>query len=156
MLFYVRRHTGADGSFERYVLNGHTRRRASKSFPTRAAAAAQRDEVAGEARPGQGESPQASAGRFQNNARSNMPITRCGSTRFWGRRMMGKARLRQLSFWTGHLAGFLDQLDLPLNRCSQPRDTRVSPAVLVSKPNKKVAFVARHNDRGIPVGSDAK
>ena len=52
--------------------------------------------------------------------------------------MMGKARLRQLSFWTGHLAGFL------LNRCSQPRDTRVSPAVLVSKPNKKVAFVARH------------
>ena len=102
------------------------------------------DEVAGEARPGQGESPQASAGRFQNNARSNMPITRCGSTRFWGRRMMGKARLRQLSFWTGHLAGFLDQLNLPLNRCSQPRDTRVSPAVLVSKPNKKVAFVARH------------
>jgi hypothetical protein len=41
-LFYVRRHTGADGSFEWYVLNGHTRRRASKFFPTRAAAAAER------------------------------------------------------------------------------------------------------------------
>ena len=40
--FYVRRHTCADGSFEWYVLNGHTRRRASKSFPTRAAAAAER------------------------------------------------------------------------------------------------------------------
>ena len=32
MLFYVRRHTGADGSFEWYVLNGHTRRRASNPF----------------------------------------------------------------------------------------------------------------------------
>jgi len=40
MLFFVRRNTGADGSFEWYVLNGHTRRRASKFFPTRAAAAA--------------------------------------------------------------------------------------------------------------------
>ena len=45
MLFYVRRHTGADGSFEWYVLNGHTRRRASKSFPTRAAAAAERTKL---------------------------------------------------------------------------------------------------------------
>jgi hypothetical protein len=42
MLFYVRRQTGAEGSFEWYVLNGHTRRRASKFFPTRAAAAAER------------------------------------------------------------------------------------------------------------------
>jgi len=41
-LFYVRRHRCADGSFEWYVLNGHTRRRASKFFPTRAAAAAER------------------------------------------------------------------------------------------------------------------
>ena len=42
-LFYVRRHTCADGSFEWYdVLNGHTRRPASKSFRTRAAAAAER------------------------------------------------------------------------------------------------------------------
>ena len=41
-LFYVRRHTCADGSFEWYVLNGHTRRRASKFFPTRAAAVAER------------------------------------------------------------------------------------------------------------------
>ena len=41
-LFYVRRHTCADGSFEWYVLNGHTRRRASKLFRTRAAAAAER------------------------------------------------------------------------------------------------------------------
>ena len=45
MLFYVRRHTGADGSFEWYVLNGHTRRRASKFFPTRAAAAAERKKL---------------------------------------------------------------------------------------------------------------
>ena len=35
MLFYVRRHTCADGAFEWYVLNGHARRRASISFPTR-------------------------------------------------------------------------------------------------------------------------
>ena len=41
-LFYVRRHTCADGSFEWYVLNGHTRRRASRTYPTRAAAAAAR------------------------------------------------------------------------------------------------------------------
>ena len=41
-LFYVRRHTCADGSFEWYVLNGHTRRPASKLFRTRAAAAAER------------------------------------------------------------------------------------------------------------------
>jgi hypothetical protein len=42
MLFYVRRYTCADGSFEWYVLNGHTRRPASKFFPTRAQAAAER------------------------------------------------------------------------------------------------------------------
>jgi hypothetical protein len=41
-LFYVRWHTCADGSFEWYVLNGHTRRPASKLFRTRAAAAAER------------------------------------------------------------------------------------------------------------------
>jgi hypothetical protein len=40
-LFYVRRHTCADGSFEWYVLNGHTRRRASNLFRTRAAAVAE-------------------------------------------------------------------------------------------------------------------
>ena len=68
MLFYVRRHTGADGSFEWYVLNGHTRRRASKTFPTRAAAAAEREKVAGEARPGQGASPQANAERVRCEA----------------------------------------------------------------------------------------
>ena len=45
MLFYVRRHTCADGAFEWYVLNGHTRRRASISFPTRAAAAAEREKL---------------------------------------------------------------------------------------------------------------
>ena len=44
-LFYVRRHTCADGSFEWYVLNGHTRPRASKFFPTRAAAAAEREKL---------------------------------------------------------------------------------------------------------------
>jgi hypothetical protein len=41
-LFYVRRHTCADGAFEWYVLNGHTWRPASKLFRTRAAAAAER------------------------------------------------------------------------------------------------------------------
>ena len=40
--FLLRRHTCTDGSFEWYVLNGHTLRRASKFFPTRAAAAAER------------------------------------------------------------------------------------------------------------------
>jgi hypothetical protein len=43
-LFYVRRHTCADGSFEWYVLNGHTRRPASNFFPTRAAAVVERQE----------------------------------------------------------------------------------------------------------------
>ena len=56
-LFYVRRHTCADGSFEWYVLNGHTRRRASNFFPTRAAAVAERRK----GRPGEGERPQANA-----------------------------------------------------------------------------------------------
>jgi hypothetical protein len=41
-LFHVRRYKCADGSFEWYVLNGHTRRRVSKSFPTRAKAEAER------------------------------------------------------------------------------------------------------------------
>jgi glycosyltransferase involved in cell wall biosynthesis len=34
MTAYVPRQTGVDGSFEWYVLNGHTRRRASRTFPT--------------------------------------------------------------------------------------------------------------------------
>jgi len=37
--------TRADGSFEWYVLNGHTRRRASRTFPTREAAAAEREKL---------------------------------------------------------------------------------------------------------------
>jgi hypothetical protein len=41
-LFYVRRHLCADDSFEWFVLNGQTRRRASNFFPTRAAAVAER------------------------------------------------------------------------------------------------------------------
>ena len=42
-LFYVLRHTRADdGSSEWYVFNGHTRRRASGTFKTRAAAEARR------------------------------------------------------------------------------------------------------------------
>ena len=41
-LFYVRRHTCADGSFEWYVLNGHTLRRVGKPFPTRAKTQAER------------------------------------------------------------------------------------------------------------------
>ena len=62
-LFYVRRHTCADGSFEWYVLNGHTRRRASKSGGCSGA-----EEVAGEARPSQGASPQANAERVRREA----------------------------------------------------------------------------------------
>jgi hypothetical protein len=46
-LFYVRRHTCADGSFEWYVLNRHTRRRASNSFSTRAAAVVERRKLQG-------------------------------------------------------------------------------------------------------------
>ena len=46
-LFYVRRHTCTDGSFEWYVLNGHTRRRASNFFPTRPAAVAERRKLQG-------------------------------------------------------------------------------------------------------------
>ena len=42
-LFYVRRHTCA----EWYVLNGHTRRRASNSFSTRAAAVVERRKLQG-------------------------------------------------------------------------------------------------------------
>jgi hypothetical protein len=42
MLFHARQHTCADGSFEWYVLNGHTRRPASKFLPTRVQAAAER------------------------------------------------------------------------------------------------------------------
>jgi hypothetical protein len=42
-LFYVRQHTCADGSFEWYVLNGHTLRRVGKSFPTRAKAEDERE-----------------------------------------------------------------------------------------------------------------
>ena len=45
-LFYVRRHSCADDSFEWYVLNGHTRRPASKFFPTRAQAAAEQRKLA--------------------------------------------------------------------------------------------------------------
>jgi hypothetical protein len=41
-LFYVRQHAHADGSFEWYVLNGHTQRRASRIFKTRAEAEARR------------------------------------------------------------------------------------------------------------------
>ena len=64
MLFYVRRHTGADGSFEWYVLNGHTLRRASNFFPTRAAGGSGAGEVADAARPGQGKSPFADGVQF--------------------------------------------------------------------------------------------
>jgi hypothetical protein len=42
-LFYVRRHTCADGSFEWHVLNGHTLRRVGKPFPTRAKAEDERE-----------------------------------------------------------------------------------------------------------------
>ena len=45
-LFHVRRHTrGDDGSFEWYVLNRHTRRRASKNFENSAAAEARRAQL---------------------------------------------------------------------------------------------------------------
>jgi hypothetical protein len=67
-LFYVRRHTCADGSFEWYVRNGHTLRRVGKPFPTRAKAEAERGDSAGEARSGQGASPQANARRLSADA----------------------------------------------------------------------------------------
>ena len=38
----MRRHTSGNGLFEWYVLNGNTRRRASRLFNTRTAAAAER------------------------------------------------------------------------------------------------------------------
>ena len=41
-LFCVRRRLSADGPFEWYVLNGNTRRRASRLFNTRQAAAVER------------------------------------------------------------------------------------------------------------------
>jgi hypothetical protein len=42
-LFFVRREPSSnDGSFGWYVINGHTRRRASRTFKTRSAAGAQR------------------------------------------------------------------------------------------------------------------
>ena len=41
--FCVRRQTCAYGSFEWYVLNGHTRRRASGTLKTKAAAEARRE-----------------------------------------------------------------------------------------------------------------
>ena len=45
-LFHVRRHSrGDDGSFEWYVLNRHTRRRASKNFKNSAAAEARRAQL---------------------------------------------------------------------------------------------------------------
>jgi hypothetical protein len=45
-LFHVRRHTrGDDGSFEWYVLNSHTRRRASRTFKNSAAAEAPRAQL---------------------------------------------------------------------------------------------------------------
>jgi hypothetical protein len=55
----LRRHTGADGSFEWYVLNGHTRRRASNFFRRERRPAAEREKFAGAARPGQSKSAQA-------------------------------------------------------------------------------------------------
>ena len=88
MLFYVRRHTCADGSFEWYVLNGHTRRPASKLFRTRAAAVAERGEVAGEARAGQGASPQANAVTRtgpQNIASAAPPLSQDGASYERGR-----------------------------------------------------------------------
>jgi hypothetical protein len=42
-LFYVRQHTCADGSFEWYVLNGHTLRRVGKPFPARVKAEDERE-----------------------------------------------------------------------------------------------------------------
>ena len=45
-LFHVRRHTrGDDGSFEWYVLNSHTRRRAIRTFKNSAAAEARRAQL---------------------------------------------------------------------------------------------------------------
>ena len=76
-LFYVRRHTCADGSFAWCVLNGHTLRRAGKPFPTRAKAEAERANSAGEARSGQGASPQANAERLSADAAHHAPNRAC-------------------------------------------------------------------------------
>ena len=56
MLFYVRRHSCADGAFY-----GHTRRRASKQLSDEGGGRSGAGEVAGEVRAGQGASPQANA-----------------------------------------------------------------------------------------------
>ena len=83
MLFYVRRHTGADGSLEWYVLNGHTRWRARKFFPTRAAAAAERAKLQVKLDLPKGASPQANAERLRD--------ARC-SDRCSGRLPLGEMR----------------------------------------------------------------
>ena len=57
----MRRHTCADGSFEWYVLNGHTRRRAKQILSDESSGCSGAGEVAGEARAGQGTIPQANA-----------------------------------------------------------------------------------------------
>ncbi len=83
-LFYVRRHTCADGSFEWYVLNGHTRRRASNFFPTRPAAVAERRKLQGRSN-GEGESPQANAESLNAAAWNQTSQTRLsGRTALFG------------------------------------------------------------------------
>jgi hypothetical protein len=70
-LFYVRRHTCADGIFEWYVLNGHTRRRPGEPFSDESGGRSGAGEVAGEARSGQCASPQANAERLSADVTHN-------------------------------------------------------------------------------------
>ena len=68
----VRRQTCAYGSFEWYVLNGHTRPRASGTLKTKAAAEARRGK-AGAARSVQDKSPPANAEKVECSCRSLGP-----------------------------------------------------------------------------------
>ena len=67
-VFYVRRNTCAEGSFEWYVLNGHTRRRASNFFLTRAAAAAERAKLQAKLDLAKAQVPPANAERLSADA----------------------------------------------------------------------------------------
>ena len=93
-LFYVRRHDCADGSFEWYVLNGHTRRRTSKFFPTRAKAEAERRKL--QLRLGLGTRQSARTAKFQPCLPMKAPRPPSGALslqhdRFGGRRPKGRA-----------------------------------------------------------------
>jgi hypothetical protein len=101
MVFYVRRHTGADGSFEWYVLNGHTRRRASNFLSDESGGCSGAGEVAVKLDLAS-ESPPAIAGRLR--------FARCSDRRSEGDRR-----------------GWFDEAGLPAapnTRSERPRHVR--------------------------------